>query len=73
MVANVHGLAYNISSGRTTMQQGHTATTVIWVNQQWTKVLILLMTKTCLSLMWHLLWLSFAKGHNLRTGSSVRC
>lgn len=50
-MANVHSLAHKhmVSSGR---EQWHKIThaDVIWVNQQWTKVLILLMTKICLSL-----------------------
>lgn len=52
-VANVQRLAnkHTISGGG---QQCHKVTDVIWVNQQWTMVLILLMTKTCLSPQWPL-------------------
>lgn len=51
-----------------------THTDVIWViQQQQTKVLILLMTKTCLCSLWPLPRLVPARGHNVRTHSSVGC
>lgn len=49
----------------------HTHRDVIWVIQQWTMVLILLMTKTSLSPLMPLTWLAPVKGHNLRIQQSV--